>query len=62
MVAVTVLTDGFVSDEVYEKAAKHFEETELAHLVAAITVIKAWNRLGVTCRLTPGHYRPGGHR
>ncbi|WP_037682010.1 carboxymuconolactone decarboxylase family protein [Streptomyces griseus] len=60
--AVTVLTDGFVADEVYEKAAKHFDETELAHLVATITVINAWNRFGVTFRLTPGHYEPGQHR
>ncbi|MFJ8143811.1 carboxymuconolactone decarboxylase family protein [Streptomyces sp. NPDC096094] len=59
--AVTVLTDGFVPDEVYEKAAEHFEEPELAQLIAAITVINAWNRFGVTCRLTPGHYTPGQH-
>ncbi|MEU3946125.1 carboxymuconolactone decarboxylase family protein [Streptomyces sp. NPDC029526] len=57
--AVTVLTDGFVPDEVYRRAAARFEEAELAQLVAAITVINAWNRFGVTCRLTPGHYRPG---
>jgi AhpD family alkylhydroperoxidase len=60
--AVTVLTDGFVPDEVYEKAAEHFEEAELAQLIAAITVINAWNRFGVTCRMTPGHYQPAGHR
>lgn len=53
--AITVLTDGFVPDEVYEKAAKHFEEAELARLIAAITVINAWNRFGVTTRMTPGH-------
>ncbi|MGW3657948.1 carboxymuconolactone decarboxylase family protein [Streptomyces sp. NPDC005151] len=57
--AVTVLTDGFVPDEVYEKAAKHFEEAELAQLIAAITVINAWNRFGVTTRMAPGHYTPG---
>ncbi|MGW0774370.1 carboxymuconolactone decarboxylase family protein [Streptomyces sp. NPDC002835] len=57
--AVTVLTDGFVPDEVFEQAAKHFDETELAHLISAITVINAWNRFGVTARLTPGHYTPG---
>jgi AhpD family alkylhydroperoxidase len=57
--AVTVLTDGFVPDEVYERAAKHYEEAELAQLIAAITVINAWNRFGVTCRMTPGHYQPG---
>ncbi|GAA3221634.1 carboxymuconolactone decarboxylase family protein [Streptomyces sp. XM83C] len=59
--AVTVLTDGFVPDEVYDKAAALFEEAELAQLIAAITVINAWNRFGVTCRLTPGNYRPGQH-
>ncbi|CAL9460576.1 carboxymuconolactone decarboxylase family protein [Streptomyces sp. Tu 3180] len=57
--AVTVLTDGFVPDEVYERAARHFEEAELAQLLAAITVINAWNRFGVACRRTPGHYQPG---
>jgi AhpD family alkylhydroperoxidase len=60
--AVTVLTDGFVPDEVYERAAIHFDETELAQLIAAITVINAWNRFGVTCRMTAGHYQPGGHK
>ncbi|NUK26990.1 carboxymuconolactone decarboxylase family protein [Streptomyces lunaelactis] len=60
--AVTVLTDGFVPDEVYEKAAKHFADTELAHLIAAITVINAWNRFGVTARLVPGHYTPGQYK
>ncbi|MEV6760707.1 carboxymuconolactone decarboxylase family protein [Streptomyces sp. NPDC051105] len=59
--AVTVLTEGFVPDDVYERAAKHFEEAELAQLIAAITVINAWNRFGVTCRLVPGHYTPGQH-
>ncbi|AZP19931.1 carboxymuconolactone decarboxylase family protein [Streptomyces aquilus] len=57
--AVTVLTDGFVPDAVYERAAAHFEDAELAQLIAAITVINAWNRFGVTCRLVPGHYQPG---
>ncbi|MEU3980356.1 carboxymuconolactone decarboxylase family protein [Streptomyces sp. NPDC026672] len=57
--AITVLTEGFVPDDVYERAAKQFEETELAQLIAAITVINAWNRFGVSTRMTPGHYQPG---
>ncbi|MEV7421225.1 MULTISPECIES: carboxymuconolactone decarboxylase family protein [unclassified Streptomyces] len=57
--AVTVLTDGFVPDEVYERAAKVFDETELARLIAAITVINAWNRFAVTTRMVPGAYTPG---
>ncbi|MEU0003085.1 carboxymuconolactone decarboxylase family protein [Streptomyces sp. NPDC006314] len=60
--AITVLTDGFVPDEVYDRAAAHFEEAELAQLIAAITVINAWNRFGVTTRMTPGHYQPGQHK
>jgi AhpD family alkylhydroperoxidase len=52
--AVTVLTDGFVPDEVYEHAAKHFGEAELAHLIGLITVINSWNRLMVSRRIPPG--------
>ncbi|MGW7102903.1 carboxymuconolactone decarboxylase family protein [Streptomyces sp. NPDC054838] len=61
--SVTVLTDGFVPDDVYATAAGHFEEAELARLIAVITTINAWNRFGVSCRLVPGHYTPGmlGH-
>lgn len=54
-----MLTDGFVPDEVYERAAKHFDEAELAQLISAITVINAWNRLAVSTRMVPGHYTPG---
>ncbi|WEO95752.1 carboxymuconolactone decarboxylase family protein [Streptomyces sp. FXJ1.172] len=60
--AVTVLTDGFVPDEVYERAAQHFEEAELSQLIATIAVINAWNRFGVSTRAVPGHYRPGQHK
>jgi AhpD family alkylhydroperoxidase len=57
--AITVLTDGFVPDEVYAKAANAFDETELARLIAAITAINAFNRFGVSTRMVPGHYTPG---
>ncbi|GAA3391866.1 carboxymuconolactone decarboxylase family protein [Streptomyces roseoviridis] len=60
--AVTVLTDGFVPDEVYAQAAAHFDEAELAQVIGAITVINAWNRIGVTTRTTPGHYTPGAYK
>ncbi|MGW5236458.1 carboxymuconolactone decarboxylase family protein [Streptomyces nodosus] len=52
--AVTVLTDGFVPDAVYEKAAAHFDEAELAHLTGLIAVINGWNRLMVPRRIPPG--------
>lgn len=56
--AITVLTDGFVPDEVYERAARHFSEEELAHLIAAIIVINSWNRISVSTRVQPGSYQP----
>ena len=59
--AVTVLTDGFVPDDVYEKAAAEFSETELVHLIAVIVAINAFNRFGVSTRMVPGHYTPGSH-
>ncbi|MET9957538.1 carboxymuconolactone decarboxylase family protein [Streptomyces sp. NPDC006326] len=60
--AVTVLTDGFVPDEVYANAAKHFEEPELARLISLIVTINAWNRFAVSTRMVPGHYTPGVHQ
>ncbi|MGW3205937.1 carboxymuconolactone decarboxylase family protein [Streptomyces sp. NPDC001135] len=56
--AVTVLTEGFVPDEVYEGAAKVFDASELAHLIALISVINGWNRIMVSRRVPPGGYRP----
>ncbi|MGW7521088.1 carboxymuconolactone decarboxylase family protein [Streptomyces sp. NPDC054796] len=51
--AMTVLTEGFVPDEVFERAARHFEEAELAKLIAQIVAINAWNRFQVTTRAVP---------
>ncbi|MFG2678517.1 carboxymuconolactone decarboxylase family protein [Streptomyces sp. NPDC048392] len=56
--AVTVLTGGFVPDTVYERAAAHFGDGELAHLVGLITVINSWNRLMVGRRVPPGGCTP----
>jgi AhpD family alkylhydroperoxidase len=51
--AGTTLTDGPVSDEVYDEAARHFSDTELAALIWTIAVINAWNRLGAIARPWP---------
>ncbi len=37
-----------VPDEVWEEAARHFDERQLAALTLEIAVINAWNRLNVT--------------
>jgi AhpD family alkylhydroperoxidase len=48
--AMTRLSDGPVSDDVFDSAAKRFTDVELAELVWSITVINAWNRVAVTTR------------
>lgn len=55
---VTILNDGFVPDDVYERAAAVFEEVELARVLSVIVAINAFNRFGVTSRMVPGHYTP----
>jgi AhpD family alkylhydroperoxidase len=51
--AVTQLPGGSVSDDVFAEAAAHFSEVELAELIWTITVINAWNRLGVSTHVWP---------
>ena len=51
--SVTVLTDGFVPDEVYERAAEQFDDQELAQLISVILTINAWNRIAVSTRRVP---------
>jgi AhpD family alkylhydroperoxidase len=43
-----------VSDEVWDEAARHYNETELAGLVIAIATINAYNRLNATVRHLTG--------
>ncbi|MEO3782435.1 carboxymuconolactone decarboxylase family protein [Actinocorallia sp. B10E7] len=42
-----------VSDAVWEEAAEHYPQERLAALVAVITAMNAWNRIGVINRLSP---------
>jgi alkylhydroperoxidase family enzyme len=48
--AATRLTGGEVPDAVFDEAARHFTEVELAELIWTIAVINTWNRLGATAR------------
>ncbi|WP_373464295.1 carboxymuconolactone decarboxylase family protein [Streptomyces sp. V4I2] len=45
--AVTLVADGGVPDEVYARAAAHFDEAELAHVLALILTINTWNRVAL---------------
>jgi AhpD family alkylhydroperoxidase len=58
--AVTRLDDrpDPVPDEVWEEAARHYDETALAGLVLAIASINVWNRLNVATRQPAGEWKP----
>ncbi|MBH1933212.1 carboxymuconolactone decarboxylase family protein [Streptomyces sp. AV19] len=51
--SVTLLPGG-VPDDVYEAAAHHFGEEQLAQLIAVICTANVWNRMNVTTRKAPG--------
>ena len=56
--AVTRLSDrpDPVPDDVWNEAARHFNEQELANLVLAIGLIHVWNRLNVATRQVAGEW------
>ena len=43
-----------VSDEVYDEAARHFDEQQLAGLILAIVTINVWNRINATTKQIAG--------
>lgn len=51
--AVTELGSHGVPDEVYDEAARLFDEDELPRLLAMCITMNAWNRIGVACRMSP---------
>jgi AhpD family alkylhydroperoxidase len=57
--ALTLVTEGHVPDEVFERVRRQFSEDELAHLSLAIVAINGWNRLNVAVRTVPGDYVAG---
>jgi AhpD family alkylhydroperoxidase len=60
--SMTRLTDSHdrVPQALWDELASHFDEHELSQLVMVITVINAWNRLGVALRIVPPAYEAQG--
>jgi AhpD family alkylhydroperoxidase len=50
---------GVVTDDAWANAAKHYDDDQLAALVAQIAVINAFNRLNVILQRPAGDYQPG---
>jgi len=54
--ALTLITEGHASDEVYAEARKEFGEQELVNLSIVIVATNGWNRLALGFRSIPGEY------
>jgi AhpD family alkylhydroperoxidase len=56
--AVTRLADRSdpVPDEVWDEAARHYDEAQLAALVLSIAAINTWNRINVATRQITGEW------
>ncbi|MBL1081798.1 carboxymuconolactone decarboxylase family protein [Streptomyces actinomycinicus] len=50
---------GGVTDEAWANAAKHYDEEQLAALIALIALINAYNRANVIVQQPAGDYVPG---
>jgi AhpD family alkylhydroperoxidase len=50
---------GGVSDDVWANARKHYDEDQLAALVALVALINTYNRINVITRQPAGTYTPG---
>jgi len=58
--ATTRLADraNAVPDEVWDEAARHFDERGLASVILAIASINVWNRLNAATRQVAGAWKP----
>ena len=56
--AATNVSETHVPDETFAEVAKHFNEKEIVDLTLAVAMINLWNRLAISLRSVPGHYRP----
>ncbi|KQZ33780.1 carboxymuconolactone decarboxylase family protein [Caulobacter sp. Root1472] len=48
-----------VSDEVWNEAARHYDEDQLASLLLSISTINVWNRLNASVRMMAGSVKWG---
>lgn len=56
--AVTLISHGPISDDLYAEARSYFSEKQLVDLTMAIIAINGWNRLAVSFHSVAGSYQP----
>lgn len=50
---MTLIANGGVSDETYQKAKSFFDDHQLAQIMIAIITINGWNRMSVATQMQP---------
>ena len=55
--AATKVSETHVPDQVFEEVKKHFSEKEIVDLTLTVAMINLWNRVAISLRSVPGHYR-----
>jgi AhpD family alkylhydroperoxidase len=55
--SITLITEGHVPDELFERSRKVFSEQELVDLTMIGVTINAWNRLSIAFRAEAGTYQ-----
>ena len=56
--AVTLISQTHAPDDVYGDMQKHFSEKEIVDLTLVAAMINLWNRVAISTRAVPGHYKP----
>lgn len=55
--AVTLITEGHVPDDLYDRVKQQFTPEELVNLTMTLVAINGWNRLSIAFRAMPGAYQ-----
>jgi len=58
---LTLIADGGVPEELYNRVRQHFTDGELVRLTLAIVQINGWNRFAISFRAPAGTYQPAQH-
>jgi AhpD family alkylhydroperoxidase len=55
--AVTRISDGPITDAIYNSACEYLGEKEMVDLTLAVIAINGWNRLAISFQAVPGSYQ-----
>ena len=48
---ITQIANGGLTEDTYQKALKHFDETQVAQLIFVVVVINSWNRIAISSHM-----------